>query len=158
MMLHGDDVAAVGPEGALEKLKDVLAGKYKVKTEVLGGGRADKLEVRILNRVVQWRSEGIMLEADPRHIEVIVKDFGLERGNDAATPGDRELFKKEAETQTAVELDSKQATQFRGAVARLNDVCSERPDIQYFCKELSRAMAKPTSVDVAKLKRLARYL
>ena len=93
LMVHGDDFAAVGPDGALQKLKAVLSGRYKDKTELLGAGAGDLKEVRILNRVVQMHDTGVTLEADPRHIELIVKDFGLDTGNGAATPGDKEMFK-----------------------------------------------------------------
>lgn len=158
LLVHGDDFAAVGPEAPLEKLRAVLSNNYKVKTEMLGGGREDAKEVRVLNRVVQWRQDGIALEADPRHIELIVKEFGIEKV--AATPGDKEQFKKETieHKQKNDELEGMEATKFRAAVARLNYVCSERPDIQYSTKELARSMTAPTVFEVFKLKRLARYL
>ena len=68
------------------------------------------------------------------------------------------MFRKDLEAQKLIKLEGAEATRFRGAVARLNYVSAERPDIQYATKELARAMANPTNHDVNKLKRLARYL
>ena len=48
---------------------------------VLGAGRDDAKEVRILNRYVRWNSDGerswIEYEPDPRHAELIVKLLNL---------------------------------------------------------------------------------
>ena len=43
-------------------------------------------------------------------------------------------------------------------VARANYLAQDRSDIGFAVKELSRSMAKPTECDMAKLKRLGRYL
>ena len=47
---------------------------------------------------------------------------------------------------------------FRGLVARMNYLRQDRSDIQYAVKELSTAMSDPGSIDMSKMKRLARYL
>lgn len=36
LMVHGDDFAAVGPEWALQTLRQTLSGKHQVNTELLG--------------------------------------------------------------------------------------------------------------------------
>ncbi len=36
--------------------------------------------VRILNRVLEWTDQGLISEADQRHADIIVKDMGLEKG------------------------------------------------------------------------------
>ena len=56
------------------------------------------------------------------------------------------------------ELPTREASKFRGLVARGNYVGQDRSDIKYAVKELSRRMAKPRYRDVEALKRLARYL
>ena len=49
---------------------------------VLGAGRDDAKEVRILNQHVRWNSDGgrnwVEYEPDPRHAELIVKSLNLE--------------------------------------------------------------------------------
>lgn len=39
------------------------------------------------NRIVTRTSEGIEVEADQRHAEVLLKQMGLEEASSAATPG-----------------------------------------------------------------------
>ena len=34
-------------------------------------------EVRVLNRIFRWTSEGIEYEADPRHVEIIPKQLNI---------------------------------------------------------------------------------
>ena len=77
-MVHGDDFIAVGPEKKLKDTQKILEHKYKIKTERLGQGDGHKPEIRILNKIVRMTSEGVELEADPRHAELVVKDLRLE--------------------------------------------------------------------------------
>ena len=55
-------------------------------------------------------------------------------------------------------LDQKEATKYRGLVARFNYVGQDRSDIQFAVKELGSAMANPTTLDLVKVKRCIRYL
>ena len=138
------------------KITGNLSNKYKVKTEVLGGDPGDAQEVRVLNRVVQWTSRGVALEADPRHAEAIVREFGFEKA--AATPGDKEQFKKDLANSEAIPLQPEDATRFRGAVARLNYMAIERPDVQVSVNELARSVSCPKVVDLATLNGEIAYL
>ena len=94
VMVHGDDFIAVGLESQIDKTKDTLQDKYKLKTEKLGAGKADKKEVRILNKVVRYTTEGVKLEADPRHAEIVVQELGLQNAKSAKSPGCKEDKKK----------------------------------------------------------------
>ena len=40
----------------------------------LGGDKPDARELRVLNRVLSWRSGGVQLEADPRHQEILISE------------------------------------------------------------------------------------
>ena len=40
-MVHGDDFIAVGLEQHLAETRQILEDKYKLKVEVLGGGKSD---------------------------------------------------------------------------------------------------------------------
>ena len=77
-MVHGDDFIAVGPKEHLSDTRKVLEEKYKPKVEMLGRGVGHTDEMRILNKAVRMTSQGIELEADPRHAELVVKELGLE--------------------------------------------------------------------------------
>ena len=41
---------------------------------------------RILNRVIEWNRDGIVIEADQRHVREILKGLEPERANHSATP------------------------------------------------------------------------
>ena len=55
-------------------------------------------------------------------------------------------------------LDQKEATMYRGPVARLNYLGQDRSDIHFAVKELGSAMANPTRLDMVKVKSCIRYL
>ena len=55
-------------------------------------------------------------------------------------------------------LGNREATQYRGLVARANYLCQDRSDIQFAVKELCRGMSEPTHGNWLALKRLGRYL
>ena len=126
--------------------------------ETLGPGEGEVREVRLFNRVVQYCPEGVRLEADPRHVEAVVRELCFVGGKEVASPGDKDQFKNDEADHGTVELEPSEATQYRARVARLNYVCSERPDAQHAVKELARGMATPTTLCMFKLKRLARCL
>ena len=66
---------------------------------------------------------------------MIINDFGLDSARGSATPSDKEMFKKACEGVEATELEGSEATRFRAAVAKLNYMSSERPDLQYATKQ-----------------------
>ena len=53
-------------------------------------------EIKLLNRIIQWASEGICWEPDPRHVELTLKDLGLDNGRATSrvTPGIKEEVAK----------------------------------------------------------------
>ena len=94
IMVHGDDFVAVGDEKATKKLQVSLEKAYKVKCEVLGDGKDEKSEIRVLNRIIRRVDTGFALEADPRHAEIIVRDLGLIGAKPSKLPGSKEDHKK----------------------------------------------------------------
>ena len=153
-LVHGDDFASVAEARELSWLGKKLEGRFKIKTQVIGGGREAAKEGRLLNRVLRYTEEGWEYEPDQRHAELMVKELGLEEAKSAATPGEK---LKDSEMDDA-ELDARRATQYRQIAARANYLAMDRPDIMYAVKEICRCMSKPTGSAWAKLKRLGRYL
>ena len=49
--------------------------------ESCGGDEGDLKEIRVLNRILKWTSQGITYEADPRLVEQLVQDFPPHRGS-----------------------------------------------------------------------------
>ena len=90
IMVHADDVVAVGPEAHLVETRKTLEDTYKLKAEKLGCSDGCKSEMRILNKVVRATESGITLEADPRHADLVVKDLDLMTAKISAVPGSKE--------------------------------------------------------------------
>ena len=71
--IHGDDFVSVGTDADLKWLRKEIEKKYELKTRVLGPGKEDEKQVKVLNRIVTWTDEGVQYEADPRHAEAMIK-------------------------------------------------------------------------------------
>ena len=84
VMVHGDDIVVVGSEKLTQKLEKSPETAYTVKCGILGGGNGELDEIRVLNRVIRRDGQGLTLEADPRHAEIVVSDLGLERKKTSA--------------------------------------------------------------------------
>ena len=144
--MHGDDYVSTGMPEHLQWMKKELEKRYIVKIQVLGPGKDDCKQVKILNRIVTWHdAHGISYEADPRHVELIIKQLQLTDAKTVTTPGTKEEGKTSEDKDVA--LGDKEATNFRAIVARYNYLSPDRPDIAFSVKELARAMAKPTRGD-----------
>ena len=84
MVVHGDDFMTLGDSEALSEVERAMSDQYTMKVRaILGAGRDDAKEVRILNRYVRWKSDGgenwMEYEPDLRHAELIVKSLNLEK-------------------------------------------------------------------------------
>ena len=91
VVVQGDDFITRGDDEALSEVERVMSSHYPIKVRaVLGAGRDDPKEVRILNRYVRWNSDGerswIEYAPDPRHAELIVKSLNLESAKGVTTP------------------------------------------------------------------------
>ena len=124
----------------------------------MGPDSNDAKEVRLLNRVVAWERDGIRLEADQRHAEILVRQLGLEEAKGLELPGTKDSSEEDGDENSHQPVDARQATLYRACAARCNFLSLDRPDIQFPAKEVSRGMANPTPADFIKLKRLARYI
>ena len=95
VMVHGDDFVAVGTEKNLQATRAALESKYKIKVEVVGTGKDQVSEVRILNKVIRLTEQGVELEADPRHVELTIRALGLEDAKISTVPGAKEVKKRD---------------------------------------------------------------
>ena len=43
----------------------------------------------ILNRIVEWTNSGIQYEDDPRHVDLIIEELGLENANGSDVTGSK---------------------------------------------------------------------
>ena len=88
LVVHGDDFTALGTEDGVTSFEKGMADAFEVKLRGrLGPDAKDSKEIRRLNRVLRMTPTGIAWEADPRHVELLVKSLGLEECRAVVTPG-----------------------------------------------------------------------
>ncbi len=125
----------------------------------MGPGERDGKEATVLNRIVRWchddQGQWLEYEADPRQVERLVADCGLEGAKPVATPGVRT---RTEDLDRDKPLEQRLHTAFRGSAARGNYLSVDRLDRHYACNEVRRWMAHPSEASWAALKRLGRYL
>ena len=154
VLVHGDDFLCAGPRANVEWLRAKIKEKYETKDELMGPGANDVKKLTVLNREIRWTSEGIEIEGDHRHVTAIVRGLGIEDSRSLTIP----IEKDEAEAEVDEELEGPAATMYRSIAARCNYLASDRPDIQFAVKRCCKAMCRPCRGDLARLKRLGRYL
>ena len=153
-VVHGDDFTLLGSHEQLMWFREKVKEKFQVKFRgMLGPSSKDDKQVTILNRTVTWDKGGITYKADPRHVEIVVKELGLQDSKAVRTP-----YNHESQEDDDEELDDSQALRYRACVARLNYLAQDRSDIQYPVKELCRFMSRPTQGDWRNLIRMGKYL
>ena len=89
--MHGDDFTVLGCDADLDWFQKAIQHELEVKIRGrLGSGSKDVKSMRILNRIIRWTNTGIKIEADPRHVEIFIKEMGLGEANPVVTPGAKE--------------------------------------------------------------------
>lgn len=154
--VHGDDFILSGPKRDLDLVKSTMEQEYEhTESGRLGHGPTDDKEVEVLNRIVRWTTQGVEYEADPRHVEQIVRDLGLLGAKAVTTPGAKPTYEQACHSKP---LPRAKLIPFRSVAARANYLAMDRPDIQLAAKEVCRWMSALTEASVMALKRLGRYL
>ena len=158
---------------------------YKIKTERLDQGGGHIPEIQILNKIVRMTSDGVGLEADPRHAELMVQELGLEGAKASLVPGSKDEVKKadkgidgvkkakdsarggtcefEADVDSGTVDDAEllgpeDARLYRGSTAIFNDIAPNRPDVAYAVKESARGMSAPRASALRRLRNIGKYL
>ena len=122
----------------------------------------DVTEVRILIRIVRWVKppygsgrERIEYEADPRHAELIIHQFGLSSlSRSVSMPSE----KSKPGVDLSSLLNSADHTLYRSATLSVCYLALDRLDLQFPSKELARWMQAPAVGHQEALKRVARHL
>ena len=110
VVVHGDDFTFLGDDPSLRWITEELKKVYELKVRaILGPEHSDDKSVRILHRIVSWNEQGIQYEPDQRHVEIVIKTLGLEKGKSVVTPGTIDKF----DTDSDKSLEGSQATLYR---------------------------------------------
>ena len=118
------------------------------------------LEAIHLNRLVRLYPPGAEggerweIEADPRHVEILVSQMGLNNESKAvSTPGVRMTDEDDGK-----ELDAENRACYRSWTMRAIYLSQDRCELQFAVKELARRMQQPNTKNMQALKRQVRFL
>ncbi|CAE7377600.1 unnamed protein product, partial [Symbiodinium necroappetens] len=89
LYFHGDDFTVVGSYEELKWLE--LNQVWTVETTGILARPGSELpgviqSISVLNRLVTWTRDGIELEANPRHVDLVLEQLGLDKGAVVTTP------------------------------------------------------------------------
>ena len=82
-MTHGDDFVLTRPTKRLAEFKSKMEGVYPIKAKIISHGSPGSIKAP--NRRLHCGKRGIVYQHGPRHVDVLVKELGLERGNTVQT-------------------------------------------------------------------------
>ena len=98
--------------------------------------------INTLNRRLHWGRRGVVHQHDPRHVDVLVKGLGLERGTSLQTPAVHDVTDEEPEP-----LDQMQTSKYRSQLARRLFLSQDRADMSFVLPEPpSQIFCKPKKV------------
>ena len=102
-----------------------------------------------------WTEEGLELEGDSKHVNILLKEWSMEDCRGLDTPVAKDIDEKLI-SQNSMEM--KEATKFRRAAARINFMAQDSPDLSAASRKLSQFMSDPKVGCEVILKRVIRYL
>ena len=152
-LVHGDDYVSIGEPQQLECMEQMSGQKYNIKTQVLGPGKDNFQQFKCLNGRFKWDgNKGIIYEADPRYVEILVEQLGFANAKATTTFG----TKDEGCTQEDIDekMEEREVSQYKAFVARGNHLRPDRPDTSCNVKEFARNMSKPIRSNWAHLRRI----
>ena len=125
VVVHVDDVLCTGDVKAFEELHVKLSKAFETEQKTLS--MEDYREVSHLNRILKVNSEGINIIGDPKHSDLLLKEWGSqEYSKEVYTPSLKEL---EDQAGRGEELVGDVATKVRRGIARINNMSQDRPDL-----------------------------
>ena len=87
--MHGDDFISLGSDEEVKLFHRKMKEAYEVKIRgVLGPEAKDQKLITILNRIIEWKEDGLHYEGDGRNIEKIIEETGLKSSRGVSTPGE----------------------------------------------------------------------
>jgi hypothetical protein len=151
--VHVDDFLVSGELSDLDWLYDSILSKYDLKRSVLT--KDVPCESSYLNRSIRWTGESFEIEGDRKHAQLLKHEWGME----SCKPVDTPITKQNAEElNTGALLQEDAARKARRAIARINYMAQDRPDLSVAARVLSQGMAQPHEGIQVGIKRVIRYL
>ena len=111
-LTHGDDFVLTRPTKKLMEFERKMTSVYSIKAKIISYGSPKR--IKTLNRRLHWTKREIVYQYDLRHVDVLVKDLGLEHGNSVQTPATPDVMEEEE----SEPLSQVQHQQYRSQVSR----------------------------------------
>eukprot|EP00435_Cladocopium_sp_Y103_P050944 s1858_g15.t1 len=91
VVVHGDDFLVLSDSQGLEEIDNLLRSKYELKRlGTLGFEEGDDREIHFLNRLIRVGKhngrQAVFLEPDRRHVDLLIRELGLETAKGVDTP------------------------------------------------------------------------
>ena len=139
----------------LQWLYESLAAKYELKQKILDKRERDS--IKYLGRTVTWNmnKSHFEIEGDIKHVNLMLDEWGMNKCNEVDTPMSKDGMES---IDTGNELSAAEATVARRAIARVNYMAQDRPDLAFVARIMSQHMAAPRDGIVLVIKRVLRYL
>jgi len=154
VMTHVDDFLVTGSLVETTWFENLLKSRFEITSTTLG--RNFEKSAKYLNRTIVWTEEGLSIEGDEKHAQVLLSEWGMSDCKGVSTPVVRE---EELNPDSGdLVLCSKGATRYRRAAARINYMSQDRPDLAVASRRLSQGMKEPRQSDEVRLKRVLRYV
>ena len=153
VVAHVDDFLCSGEEQHLDWLHDQLRQQYDLTVTKMGSDH--EKETKYLNRTLRWTQEGIQLEGDPKHADMVLNEWGMNDCKCMDTPMSQDLERKMGTGELLSETESKLA---RRTIARFNYMAQDLPDLSVVSRLLSSCMSQPTGGTQVGIKRVLRYI
>ncbi len=168
-VVHGDDFTTAGSYENIKWLHEALRKEWMVvERGILGppGTPNTIQDIRVLNRIISWKDEGLWWEPDARHADLVVEILEPKIGEDGrAVSAQASKVKTPIAKPTAEDmgkdkefLSSEEASLYRSVAMRAAYLAQDRPDLQVATRALAQGLQQPTVRHQLRLKRLARYL
>lgn len=123
-MIHVDDFLIIGDIEEAIWFEDHLQKQFEISTTIIGQDFVKT--AAYLNRLITWTEGGIEVEADPEHVDVVLRYWGIGNCNGHETPvaSESEEFNNADE-----QLKGTNATKLRRAAAT-STTLQDRQDLR----------------------------
>ena len=114
-----------------------MTNVYSIKAKIIG--HESPKSIKTLNTRLHWEKRGIVYQHDPRHVDMDVKDLGLEHGNSVQTPATPDVTEEEE----SEPLSQDQHHRYRLHVARCLLLSQDRADVTFIVNERCQKISSP---------------
>ena len=153
VVVHVDDFLISGPEEHAEWLYNEIRKSFEVTQTILKEGE----EVKYLNRRIRNKgAEGFTIEGDPKHADILIKEWKMTKSSQVATPMTRET--RERLSRGSPIQDPEESSRIRRSIARISYMSQDRADLACIARILAQQMSQPNDRCKEAIKRVIRYL